>query len=339
MDGRAPDTSYINKQRSLVMCSRGIKARERHLLSDLMDLLPHAKKDMKFDSKRSLTLINEIAEMKNCNNCIYFQAVGNALYMWVAKTPQGPSIKYQILNIHTMDELKLTGNCLKHSRPLLSFDKSFETGGAHMELMKEALMQAFGSPKGHPKTKPFIDHVFNFAVTDGKIWFRNYQIVYDPDLSASTKTSKDVRPVLVEVGPRFVLWPIKILSGAFQGQSLWENSDYRTPAVERKRKIVEARQSKGHTDDEYKNKTVDKIKRLKKELVDSILPETELDTVFQNINDDDSSVKAGKTESNELDEFEQMLTNSGQEIEQDGSEDDEDASEEMDSEDDSPAEE
>jgi hypothetical protein len=25
--------------------------------------------------------------------------------------------------VHTMDELKLTGNCLKGSRPLLSFDK------------------------------------------------------------------------------------------------------------------------------------------------------------------------------------------------------------------------
>ena len=34
-----------------------------------------------------------------------------------------------------------------------------------------------GTPEGHPKSKPFIDHVYNFSYVDGKIWFRNYQIV------------------------------------------------------------------------------------------------------------------------------------------------------------------
>ena len=46
--------------------------------------------------------------------------------MWAAKTPNGPSIKLHVQNIHTMDELKLTGNCLKGSRGLLSFDKAFD---------------------------------------------------------------------------------------------------------------------------------------------------------------------------------------------------------------------
>jgi hypothetical protein len=32
-----------------------------------------------------------------------------------------------VQNVHTMDELKMTGNCLKGSRGLLSFDASFET--------------------------------------------------------------------------------------------------------------------------------------------------------------------------------------------------------------------
>lgn len=31
-----------------------------------------------------------------------------------------------VQNVHTMDELKMTGNCLKGSRGLLSFDKSFD---------------------------------------------------------------------------------------------------------------------------------------------------------------------------------------------------------------------
>lgn len=46
--------------------------------------------------------------------------------MWAAKTPNGPSIKMHVQNIHTMDELKMTGNCLKGSRGLLSFDKGFD---------------------------------------------------------------------------------------------------------------------------------------------------------------------------------------------------------------------
>ena len=46
--------------------------------------------------------------------------------MWAAKTPNGPSLKLHVQNVHTMDELKMTGNCLKGSRGLLSFDKGFD---------------------------------------------------------------------------------------------------------------------------------------------------------------------------------------------------------------------
>lgn len=58
--------------------------------------------------------------------------------MWLAKSPSGPSIKFQVSNIHTSDELKLTGNCLKWSRPLLSFDGGFETE-PHLKLIKEMM--------------------------------------------------------------------------------------------------------------------------------------------------------------------------------------------------------
>lgn len=46
--------------------------------------------------------------------------------MWAAKTPNGPSIKLHVQNVHTMDELKMTGNCLKGSRGIVSFDKAFD---------------------------------------------------------------------------------------------------------------------------------------------------------------------------------------------------------------------
>ena len=134
-----------NKQRVLLLSSRGVTHRMRHLMSDLEVLLPHVKKgvlsalltigaifiarttDSKLDSKNQLGLLPELADLYNCNNTVYFEARRHEdLYMWVAKTPNGPSIKLHVQNIHTMDELKMTGNCLKGSRGLLSFDKGFE---------------------------------------------------------------------------------------------------------------------------------------------------------------------------------------------------------------------
>jgi ribosome biogenesis protein BRX1 len=48
----------VNKQRTLVFCSRGITHRDRHFMQDVRDLLPHSKKDVKLDHKgiRSCTL-------------------------------------------------------------------------------------------------------------------------------------------------------------------------------------------------------------------------------------------------------------------------------------------
>ena len=43
------DGRYHNKQRLLVLSSRGITARYRHLLEDLRMLIPHSKKESKLD--------------------------------------------------------------------------------------------------------------------------------------------------------------------------------------------------------------------------------------------------------------------------------------------------
>lgn len=83
--------------------------------------------DSKLDSKSHLHLLPELADLNNCNNTLYFEARRHEdLYMWAAKTPNGPSIKLHVQNVHTMDELKMTGNCLKGSRGILSFDKAFD---------------------------------------------------------------------------------------------------------------------------------------------------------------------------------------------------------------------
>lgn len=233
-----------NKQRVLMLPSRGVTSRMRHLINDLESLMPHAKKDSKLDSKSQLHLLNELAELHNCNNALYFEARKREdLYMWASKTPNGPSAKFQVQNIHTMDELKMTGNCLKGSRPILSFDKEFDEK-PHWTLIKEMFTQMFGVPKGARKSKPFVDHVLSFSIVDNKVWFRNYQIVEsDPGATALAKVdesqggrknkagAKDVtrQPKLVEIGPRMVLSPIRVFEGSFGGATVFENPEYISP--------------------------------------------------------------------------------------------------------------
>src|SRR4051794_35674599 len=74
-----------------------------------------------------------------------------------------------------MEELNFIGNCLKGSRPILSFDAAFEKQ-AHLRVIKELFTQIFGVPKTSRKVKPFVDHVMAFSIADGKIWVRVYQI-------------------------------------------------------------------------------------------------------------------------------------------------------------------
>ena len=74
-----------------------------------------------------------------------------------------------------MKELKLTGNCLKGSRPILVFDDHFDRT-LPFRVMKEALSQIFGTPRGHPLSKPFIDRTMTFMVLYHRIWVRNYQV-------------------------------------------------------------------------------------------------------------------------------------------------------------------
>lgn len=76
--------------------------------------------------------------------------------------------------VHTMAELKLSGNHLKGSRPVLSFDAAFDEQ-PHLQLMKEMFTQAFATPRRHPKSKPFHDHVISFHILDNRLWLRNYQ--------------------------------------------------------------------------------------------------------------------------------------------------------------------
>ncbi|KAL6866371.1 Ribosome biogenesis protein brx1 [Amphichorda felina] len=223
-----------NKQRVLALSSRGVTYRHRHLLNDLTSMLPHSRKDAKFDSKTKLYELNELAELYNCNNVLFFEArKGKDLYMWISKVPNGPTVKMHVQNLHTMEELHFTGNCLKGSRPILSFDAAFEKQ-PHLRVIKELFTHTFGVPQGARKSKPFIDHVMSFSVADGKIWVRSYQINEEEQSKLkpagdAPAPGKDADLSLVELGPRFVLQPICVLEGSFGGPVIYENREFVSP--------------------------------------------------------------------------------------------------------------
>lgn len=173
---------------------------------------------------------------------MFFEArKGKDLYIWLSKPPNGPTIKFHCQNVHTMEELNFTGNCLKGSRPILSFDASFD-GQAHTKVIKEMLTHVFGVPQSSRKVKPFVDHVMGFTVVDEKIWIRCYQISeteaskqkpgeehQEPSVLAPKEGKGETNISLVEIGPRFVLTPIVILEGSFGGPVIYENKEFVSP--------------------------------------------------------------------------------------------------------------
>lgn len=189
-------------------------------MRDLRSLMPHHRAESKMERSKTLSIVNEVCSMKHCNKAMLFEGRRKQdLYIWFSNVPEGPSAKFLIENIHTMGELKLTGNCLKGTRPLLSFDTNFDQI-PYLQLLKELFTQIFGVPKHHPKSQPFYDHVISFTFLDNRIWFRNFQIL-----------SEDGG--LCEIGPRFVMNTVKIFSGSFGGEPLWENPDYVSPSKHR----------------------------------------------------------------------------------------------------------
>ena len=142
--------------------------------------------------------------------------------------------------------------------------------------MRDMLTTTFGTPRGHPKSKPFVDHVFQFSYCDRRIWFRNYQLV-----DAVEHGSKDARRAekggldalnLVEIGPRFVLNPILMFQGSFGGPVTYKNMHFVSPNAVR----AEERAAYGNS---YAQRKAAQ-KRHRRHVEANPLPEDELTTVF-----------------------------------------------------------
>ena len=61
---------------------------------------------------------------------------------------------------------------MQGSRPILSFDSQFssdEPDLQHLQIIKHIMTDVFGTPRGHPRSKPFVDRVMAFYYADGKV--------------------------------------------------------------------------------------------------------------------------------------------------------------------------
>jgi ribosome biogenesis protein BRX1 len=51
---------WINRERVLVFATRGISFQHRHLMKDIIKMLPHAKAANKMERKENLFVVNEV---------------------------------------------------------------------------------------------------------------------------------------------------------------------------------------------------------------------------------------------------------------------------------------
>merc|ERR1719341_2511791 len=127
-----------------------------------------------------------------------------------SKTEPKMDRKDKLLVINEICEMKNCNKCLyfegKKKQDLYLWASNVPKGPSAKFLVENH----------HTKSQPFYDHVFTFSIQDNRIWFRNYQIL-----------SEDGS--LAEIGPRFVLNPIRIFSGSFGGATLYQNPSYISP--------------------------------------------------------------------------------------------------------------
>jgi len=88
---------WINKQRCLIVASRGINERHKSLIGDLVSLMPHSKKDAKLEKRDIPEQISELCFTHSCSNFMYFEARRKTdLYLWIGRFPDGPSAKFLV---------------------------------------------------------------------------------------------------------------------------------------------------------------------------------------------------------------------------------------------------
>lgn len=199
--------------RCLLLGTRGLKARHRHLLRDLGRILPHGQPGSKLGADDGPSAVVQLCEDANCGSAILLDARDpRRLYMWAAGCPDGPSAMLRVRNVHTVAELNLSARRVLGVRNLLSFDAGFEAC-AERRVLRALLTRTFSVPDPAAGTRRGlrVKHTVTFSFVDGKIWVRVFR-----NNTADAQGKVDVE----EVGPRIVLEPVRIIASGFGGAVL-----------------------------------------------------------------------------------------------------------------------
>eukprot|EP00768_Dysnectes_brevis_P003697 gnl/Dysnectes_brevis/262_a293_4957.p1 GENE.gnl/Dysnectes_brevis/262_a293_4957~~gnl/Dysnectes_brevis/262_a293_4957.p1 ORF type:complete len:299 (+),score=72.25 gnl/Dysnectes_brevis/262_a293_4957:34-930(+) len=205
------------KHRVLTIHSK-LSTKQRELKQDLERLMPHHKRESRFESSDSIVDICELAEHRKCDTIAYFEGRHHEMFLWLAAMPAGPTIRFHVHEIATTKDLSFQGNHRIGTRPLLSFDSGFD-GEAVPRVCKELLKRTFATPCRHHKSAPFVDHVMQFGLLKDLIPIRSFGF----DIKTA---GRQQAPELLEAGPRFTLQPLMVLREALRGKAIWRNPGY-----------------------------------------------------------------------------------------------------------------
>lgn len=211
----------------MLLQTRGSIRQHAQVFENLRDLIPHAKREQSMNSK-DFHVLDEIASDRFCDTIGAFETrhkkVSSECYFWIATCPSGPSINFFVRDAQSIESLRLIGNSLKGSRPILQFDPKFNDGGV-LEIAKWSLQRLFSVPFEDPHSKPFVDRTMTFVVDGDVIVIRHYQIQWGENGEETE---------LAEIGPRVELEPNYVLAGVFKGHKIWSNADFVSPYKELK---------------------------------------------------------------------------------------------------------
>jgi len=231
---KAMINSKAKRSKTLLVASRNQTSHSRYLMKNIYEsLVPNIKRESKIDPNHDLSEITEMCSMNACTQGAYFKVVkGREYYLWIFTANNGPSIKFQLLNIHTIEEMKTLGNALQFSRPVLSFSSEFNDKECPERLLiARMLSRLFSVPMYDQRAKPFCDRSYHFSWKGRNVvHFRHYQISPFSDADENDPN----RLELTEIGPRFDLQPVAIFTNCMYGSTIWRNAKYLSPVALRK---------------------------------------------------------------------------------------------------------
>ncbi|KAL8272735.1 hypothetical protein Esti_003285 [Eimeria stiedai] len=223
------DTRWLNKQRVLVLGSRGLTARTRLLLDDWKRLLPHHKAENKWEKKEKLQNITELCQLRSCNSVLYLEQRKNDALLHIAKVPLGPTFIARLMNGF---EFGLRCGSLgfdcglwfavsgDFARVAFVWELSSALApplGVFSRVRITSTMEAFegafltGLEEQEVQGSGRRTHVARGRGCHCRWSFRIAPLV----LGEGGDANNPHRQTYIEIGPRFVMDPVKILEGSF----------------------------------------------------------------------------------------------------------------------------